>query len=56
MGKHVADRGAGKNLHVVPANAGTHNHRVLLLQKPSTPSANMKGRGVWVPAFAGTTA
>jgi len=40
---------------VVPANAGTHNHRRSLLRKVSTSIAQPKGRSVWVPAFAGTT-
>jgi hypothetical protein len=35
---------------VVPANAGTHNHRPWLLQKMATFSASSTGRGVWVPA------
>src|SRR6187200_1502397 len=41
---------------VVPANAGTHNHRALLFGQ-SRPKAclNHTRRGVWVPAFAGTT-
>ena len=41
---------------VVPANAGTHNHRRLLLKqsRPPSRSHNIR-RGVWVPAFAGTT-
>ena len=46
---------------VVPANAGTHNHRIaLLIATPTTAKAtatvlNYLGHGVWVPAFAGTT-
>src|ERR1700733_1423691 len=40
---------------VVPANAGTHNPGSLLWQKVSHSSASSMGRGVWVPAFAGTT-
>ncbi len=44
-----------KNLSVVPANAGTHNHRSPLLQKVSTRVLEDDSRGVWVPAFAGTT-
>jgi hypothetical protein len=40
---------------VVPANAGTHNHRLELLEKVSALGAKTKGHGVWVPAFAGTT-
>ena len=34
--------------------AGTHNHRTLLLRRQLR-SCPTKGRGVWVPAFAGTT-
>ena len=43
---------------VVPANAGTHNHRSgLLIRAVSNLHApTLRGRGVWVPAFAGTTA
>jgi hypothetical protein len=40
---------------VVPAKAGTHNPGHLLLQKVSHIGAQPRGRGVWVPAFAGTT-
>jgi hypothetical protein len=46
---------------VVPAKAGTHNHRItlsssIMRQEKVTPSALTDfGRGVWVPAFAGTT-
>jgi hypothetical protein len=41
---------------VVPAKAGTHNHRVKLLRESRPPARfNHDGRGVWVPAFAGTT-
>jgi hypothetical protein len=29
---------------VVPANAGTHNHRLLLLQKATTPVPNERPR------------
>jgi hypothetical protein len=47
--------GMGAPLNVVPAKAGTHNHRRLLEQKPSATVQKMRGRGVWVPAFAGTT-
>ena len=43
------------SLGVVPAKAGTHNHRALLFSKPSTISFHNFCRGVWVPAFAGTT-
>src|SRR5882672_12633818 len=43
--------------HVVPANAGTHNHRRSFLRKSSTEGRpKSRGRSVWVPAFAGTTA
>src|ERR1700738_268799 len=41
---------------VVPADAGTHNHRCLLLESRRSAALKLKGRGVWVPAFAGTTA
>ena len=44
------------NLDVVPANAGTHNHSSLLLRQSLQPSRHNIRRGVWVPAFAGTTA
>jgi hypothetical protein len=37
---------------VVPAKAGTHNHRC---PKEITVSATSHKHGVWVPAFAGTT-
>jgi len=44
---------------VVPANAGTHNHRIALLiattAKATATVLNYLGHGVWVPAFAGTT-
>src|ERR1700721_1558482 len=40
---------------VVPANAGTHNHRRRLERSRRPASSKSKGRGVWVPAFAGTT-
>ena len=43
------------SLNVVPANAGTHNHRRLSLMKMSHTSVSPQERGVWVPAFAGTT-
>src|SRR2546430_14760191 len=39
---------------VVPANAGTHNHR-LDFMKATNSIAPQTGRGVWVPACAGTT-
>jgi hypothetical protein len=35
--------------------AGTHNPGHLLLEKPLTISLTKFRRGVWVPAFAGTT-
>src|SRR4029453_13929152 len=42
--------------HVVPANAGPHNPRHSLFSNDINFSrANSRGRGVWVPAFAGTT-
>jgi hypothetical protein len=41
---------------VVPANAGTHNHRKRLLREGSRTAFSYHTRhGVWVPAFAGTT-
>ena len=41
---------------VVPANAGTHNHRALQVKRSrQPPSCHQDCRGVWVPAFAGTT-
>ena len=49
------------SLAVVPAKAGTHNHRAKLLtpvypQAKATPSVLTNLRhGVWVPAFAATT-
>src|SRR3954453_954611 len=44
----------GANLFVVPANAGAHNHRCCL-ERTSTAACQYERRGVWVPAFAGTT-
>src|SRR3954463_3892583 len=41
---------------VVPANAGTHNHRGLRLCDDVAPRARPGRRSIWVPAFAGTTA
>src|SRR4051812_37590370 len=41
---------------VVPAKAGTHNPWHCLLRKASAPSPKTRAHGVWVPAFAGTTA
>ena len=41
---------------VVPANAGTHSHRQQLLKVSlRRPRHDNIRRGVWVPAFAGTT-
>jgi hypothetical protein len=40
---------------VVPAKAGTHNHRTLCCAKVVQQHFLTMGRGVWVPAFAGTT-
>jgi hypothetical protein len=41
---------------VVRANAGTHNHsRPLVGAGSNSESLNPHGRGVWFPAFAGTT-
>jgi hypothetical protein len=45
---------------VVPANAGTHNHRTEFWPLASTKKATHTLltndlHGVWVPAFAGTT-
>jgi hypothetical protein len=34
---------------VIPAKAGTHNHRIQLLQKLSPTAVRPIGRGVWVP-------
>src|ERR1700730_9499323 len=49
--------GTTANIHfVVPANAGTHNHRCLLVESRRAAALKLKGRGVWIPAFAGTTA
>ena len=39
---------------VVPANAGTHSHQCVS-ERRRTRVALSAGRGVWVPAFAGTT-
>ena len=41
---------------VVPAKAGTHNHKSLFVRDDGTtnPFDNNR-RGVWVPTFAGTT-
>jgi hypothetical protein len=40
---------------VVPAHAGTHNHRRLCQEKASTTLLKKANHAVWVPAFAGTT-
>jgi len=41
---------------VVPANAGTHKPQAFIVaRKPSTSIFQNDRRGVWVPAFAGTT-
>src|SRR5450631_3263272 len=40
---------------VVPAKAGTHSHRGQLGAEAVNQRAKTHGRGVWVPAFAGTT-
>src|SRR2546429_6440391 len=40
--------------HVVPANAGTHNHRRAWLRR-QLPQRLKRDHAVWVPAFAGTT-
>ncbi len=51
-----ARRGGGEVADVVPAKAGTHNHRLELLRESQQPSRqNNLRRSVWVPAFAGTT-
>src|ERR1700724_2250677 len=39
---------------VVPANAGTHNHRCLLLESRRAPALELKGRGVAMSAIART--
>ena len=47
---------ARPNANVVPAKAGTHNHRRQLFRGLLVVLfSNHIGRGVWVPAFAGTT-
>jgi hypothetical protein len=41
---------------VVPALSGTHNHRFALWRESRRPAFfQYRRRGVWVPAFAGTT-
>src|SRR5438445_9052699 len=42
-------------LPVVPAKAGTHNHRRSLRQEKRRASIQSRDLAVWVPAFAGTT-
>jgi hypothetical protein len=41
---------SAKHFNVVPANAGTHNHRSTLLKKAVALCALSAGHGVWVPA------
>jgi hypothetical protein len=45
--------------HVVPANAGTHNHQRLLfgetVEQGHSHFPHHQRRRLWVPAFAGTT-
>jgi hypothetical protein len=51
----------GRNSTVVPANAGTHNHRFEFWSthqpQPKATHTVLTNdlHGVWVPAFAGTT-
>jgi hypothetical protein len=42
---------------VVPANAGTHSYKSFYSSRGQGTSAlrTIRGRGVWVPAFAATT-
>lgn len=40
---------------VVPAKAGTHNHRRRLWRQGIGHSASWINHAAWVPAFAGTT-
>jgi hypothetical protein len=40
---------------VVPANAGTHTPRTLILSSDVDAFLHNEGQGLWVPAFAGTT-
>jgi hypothetical protein len=48
--------GARKSHIVVPAKAGTHNHKWLLVRDGGTTSPfDNICHGLWVPAFAGTT-
>ena len=48
-------RFAGALLSVVPANAGTHTARCFGRALAAVISVNHRPRGLWVPAFAGTT-
>ncbi len=41
--------------YVVPANAGTHNHRRSMREKVVATATKTRGHGVCVAAFAGTT-
>jgi len=50
-----ANRDEGHSLVVVPAKAGTHNHRVQLLEKGVSYTALSRDHAVWAPAFAGAT-
>src|SRR2546425_5914990 len=44
------------NSAVVPAKAGTHNHKCTWLGQAGAPACfNYQHRWLWVPAFAGTT-
>src|SRR5882672_3486547 len=48
--------GSANNSAVVPANAGTHNHKCTWLGRAGAPACfNNQHRWLWVPAFAGTT-
>src|ERR1700736_4933563 len=48
-----ASAGTTANIHlVVPANAGTHNHRCLLLESRRAAALKLKGRGVAMSAIA----
>src|ERR1700688_1418206 len=44
--RQQSDRGAAITLRIVPAKAGTHNHRRLLLQKVSDTNVSSISRGV----------
>jgi hypothetical protein len=47
---------SGRRDILVPAEAGTHNHRRLQLRPAGAPAfARNQQRWLWVPAFAGTT-